>query len=1151
LKFTRLRLSGFKSFVEPSELPIEPGLTGIVGPNGCGKSNLLEALRWVMGENSAKSMRGDAMDDVIFSGAGNRPMRNMAEVALSIDNSERDAPSAYNDGEGVEIVRRIERDMGSAFRINGREARARDVQLFFADVSSGAHSTSMVRQGQIGQLIAAKPHARRAILEEAAGISGLHQRRHEAELKLNAAQANLARLSDVIQEIEGQLQGLKRQARQANRYRNISGQIRETEALALHLRWTAAKDAARQADDALEAAQMLTAQLTQAAAAASTEALEADEALHPLRERAAEKSAALHRLSAERMALEAEERRAQEAAARLTSQMAQIGADAAREEGSAQDAGQQLQRLQDEHDALLAQQSGEPERALVLQTAFEAAQAAVAEAEAQADRLTAHLADLKAQKAALERAASEASNREQKLRREHEQGLAELERLDRELLSLPDLEAALNQVAHAESVQAQCSDDSARSEAEHQTAKTHETGSRAPFDTAERELQKLKAESHALANLLNAGGGLWPPAIDLVSVEQGCEAALAAAFGDDLDVPVDIAAPVHWAALPEIALPGLPDSAVALAQFVRAPEQLSRRLQQTGIVERSLGAALQPTLLPGQRLVSREGDLWRWDGYVAAAEALTPAAVRLQQRNRLVILDASIGAAETQAQSLREKWRAARLAAETAAQAEAHARQASRQAERDLAAAREHLGKAERERSQSDARRIALAERVNAAALAQQESEQAALSARETLITSPDVEPLAAQLNEARNAVAQSRRQLSDAHAAHASQMREAEARVRRLTGIVAEQDNWSARKSKSLAQVETLKERSAAAETERTQVLRIPQMIAERRQTLMTLLSAAEVERGQANDELTAQETHAKALGAASRKIDGELAQAREDRGRAEALRGSARERLDEAATLAREIMDCEPDALLAKAEVRDPDNLPPQAQVEAKVERLKRERESLGGVNLRAEEEAQECELRLTNLVTERGDLEAAIGRLRAGIGTLNREGRERLIAAFDTVNANFQRLFTSLFQGGEARLTLTEGEDPLEAGLDILARPPGKRLQTMSLLSGGEQALTALALIFAVFLVNPAPICVLDEVDAPLDDANVERFCNLMNEMTRTTDTRFLVITHHALTMARMDRLIGVTMQERGVSQIVSVDLQTYAAVAEAAE
>ncbi|MEP5664210.1 MAG: chromosome segregation protein SMC, partial [Parvibaculum sp.] len=400
-----------------------------------------------------------------------------------------------------------------------------------------------------------------------------------------------------------------------------------------------------------------------------------------------------------------------------------------------------------------------------------------------------------------------------------------------------------------------------------------------------------------------------------------------------------------------------------------------------------------------------------------------------------------------------------------------------------------------------------------------------------------------------RDKVAALRLELSEARAEHEGLRREAEQRARRLAAIAQERDAWQLRATNAERQIGTLETRKAEAETELKALEGVPAEIEQKRNALLTYISEAETGRSQAADELAQAEKVLTETAKHSKDVQHQLSAAREERARIDGLVDGGRQRRTESEERIREVLECEPEAAIAQANLEEGAELPEHDQIDAKLERLKRERESLGGVNLRAEEESRELTEQLETMTGEREDLVSAIAKLRQGIGSLNREGRERMLEAFEKVNENFSRLFTHLFGGGEAHLKLTESEDPLEAGLEIMARPPGKRLQVMSLLSGGEQALTAMSLIFAVFLTNPSPICVLDEVDAPLDDANVERFCDLMEEMTRTTDTRFLIITHHALTMARMNRLYGVTMQERGVSTLVSVDLDVAETLREA--
>lgn len=1142
MKFSRLRLSGFKSFVETTDLPIEQGLTGIVGPNGCGKSNLLEALRWVMGENSAKSMRGGAMDDVIFAGTNQRPGRNTAEVSLVIDNADRSAPASHNEHEAIEISRRIEREMGSIYRINGRDARARDVQLFFADVSSGAHSPALVKQGQIGQLINAKPIARRAILEEAAGISGLHARRHEAELKLNAAQTNLSRVADVLQEIEAQLANLKRQARQAARYRNLSGHIQRADALALFVRWQLASTAAAAAEEELSRIRVQVEELTLRAAQSSNAVLEADEKLPPLRQVSAERSAALQRLTAERLALDGEEARAKAAAERLGARLAQITEDQSRETGRVDDARAMMGKLEDERVGLDAASAGEATAAAEGAQVLHVAEEAMRESERVSDRATAELAEAKAKRGALERRIEDGKRAAGRLRSELDNIAAEIERLAREAATAPLVEEAASRVAAAITAAESSKSTHAHSEDALRSARDAETAKKQSLETAERDLEKLKAEARALSEMLSTGVGEgWTPVIDLVHVTPGYEAALGAALGEDLNVPVDENAPMHWRALPDIsAAPAMPAGAQLLSELVQAPPALERLLCQIGVVERDKGRALQSALAVGQCLVSREGDVWRWDGFTATAEAPTAAAVRLRQRNRLADLEGTIASADAHAAEIRSVWQDAREAREAAESTERTVRNGWRQAETEAAAARAALADAEKRHAQTAARTQSLNERHQALGVDEREAHELGTQLAAELEALALLGEFEGRLTAAKEELATARTNYSTAKARHEGVEREARARRQRLQAIASDLDAWNARIATATAQIEALSARESEARNELSALEHIPAEIAEKRVRLLDLLSEAEGARKAASDALAQSENAVKTAQSESRAADHALSYSREERARCEAVLEAQRERVSESVARARDTLDCAPEELAAKAEHEPGDALPALDAAELRAEKLKREREQLGGVNLRADEEADECEARLTSLQTEKNDLEEAIARLRQGIGSLNREGRERLLEAFERVNANFQKLFTSLFNGGEARLTLTESDDPLEAGLEILARPPGKRLQTMSLLSGGEQALTAMAMIFAVFLCNPAPVCVLDEVDAPLDDANVERFCNLLDEMTRMTETRFLVITHHALTMSRMDRLIGVTMQERGVSQLVAVDL-----------
>jgi chromosome segregation protein len=1143
VKITRLRLSGFKSFVEPTELLVEPGLTGIVGPNGCGKSNLLEALRWAMGENSAKSMRGTGMEDVIFSGTAVRPARAMAEVTIIADNRERSAPAAFNDSDHLEITRRIERDAGSVYRINGRESRMRDVQLLFADASTGAHSPALVRQGQIGQLIAAKPLQRRAILEEAAGISGLHSRRHEAELRLKAAETNLNRLNDVIGELEQQLAGLKRQARQATRYRNLSGLIRKAEALAFHLRWMQATAILSATESDLRTAETAVAEATERAAAASAAQAEAAAALPALRETEAEKAAAYRRHVREKDALDAEEARAKDQAQRLRQLIVQIGADLTRERERAHDAAETIARLaadiaaiEDGSDARAAAREEASAKAAEIVEALRGAEQAL-------ETKTVEAARLAARRQGLERAAADAARKTERLQGLIDTNGAEILRAVEAAKLAPDaaLAAAALDAARGDADAKRTAAQDA--ETYRLTAAADAERAREPLAAADAHAGRLRAEEKALASILKPkDGDLFPPLIDAVRVAPGYEAALAAALGDDLDAPLDEAAPVHWRHLhgEAFASAPLPPGAQGLTAFVDAPPALARRLSMTGLVDDAAGDALQPSLAPGQRLVSRSGALWRWDGFRSHAGAPTPAALRLAQRNRLEALRGEVAEADGAAAEARAAFHAARQAAEAAQEAEREARIVLRSADGAVEAALRALGEAERRAAQLSAQMTGLEQTKARLQSEFDDTARAAAEAAEGLAALTGEAETAAETASLKETVARLRLEASEARAAFEGLKREHEAVDRRRAGLIQDRTGWEKRAEAASLQIGTLAARETATGEELTAAEAVPAAIGEKRGVLLTLIGEAETARKIAADALAEGEAKATDADRAAKATASALTDAREDRARATAALDHARSRFEELVARIREASECAPEELLARAEQEEGDVLPTADDIEAKLEKLRRERESLGGVNLRADEEAQEYEQRLLSMQSEKADLETAIAKLRGAIGSLNREGRERLLGAFETVNGHFKRLFTTLFGGGEAELTLTESDDPLEAGLEILARPPGKKLSTLSLLSGGEQTLTALSLIFAIFLSNPAPICVLDEVDAPLDDANVERFCNLMDEMVRQTETRFLLITHHAYTMARMHRLYGVTMQERGVSQLVSVDL-----------
>ena len=1142
MRFDRLRLNGFKSFVDPTDLVIREGLTGVVGPNGCGKSNLLEALRWVMGENRPSAMRGGGMEDVIFAGTTRRSARAHAEVSLTIDNHDRLAPAGFNDDDRFDIIRRITRDAGSAYKIAGKDVRARDVQMLFADASTGAHSPALVRQGQISELINAKPKSRRRILEEAAGISGLYQRRHEAELKLNGAELNLSRVDDTLDQLTTQAASLARQARAAAKYRDIGAALRLAEGVLLYRRWAEAEAARHASADALARA-IHEAGLAQAAATnAEARRAEADDMLPPLREEEQVAAAILSRIVVEREALDEAESRADAAIAALTARIAQLDRDIDREQALNSDAGDVVARLADEKAQLDAAGQGFDDRLDAATALAEEATETLHDIEGRLAELTDESARLAARHQSAERLAAD-------LRAMFDRA----SRAAAEADAATALATAAGVDAQAALEQADAAQDQARdrvdaaeeslagAEAARSDLETREAAARALRAQAEGEAGALAAEMAALRRLVERGRSGGTSLLDQVQVARGYEAAFGAALGDDLQAGVSDDGS-GWHMLPHWDAPQpLPAQVQPLAPHVAGPDVLSRRLSQTGlVVDIRTAASLQADLHPGQRLVTPDGDLFRWDGLcVMAGEASSHAAMHLQKVNELAEITDQAEQAQARAGTAIDAHEDIKTALADAAGKEKSARDARREAERLLSEASRAATRAESELalagSRAEAARNELARHQADAADARTRLDDAQVQ----LDALPDRSDAATAVEHARTSVEAARIATMTRRAALDELRRDEDARLKRLSAIEREAAGWQTRLEQAGSRAAELVTRRDATQDELAGAQAQPATLAERRAALTEREAAAEARLSRARDALTVADDAARAAAHAERDAVRAASDARETRAAEEARAEAATAAEENARARILEETDLSPADLLAG--LGDIDKNAPADALEHQITRLRTQRDALGAVNLRAEDDKKELESERDQLAAQKSDLEEAIRKLRAGIGSLNREGRDRLLAAFETVNANFATLFTALFGGGEARLVLVESDDPLDAGLEIMCQPPGKRLSTLSLLSGGEQTLTAMALIFAVFLANPAPICVLDEVDAPLDDANVSRFCDLLDEMTRRTDTRFLVITHHAVTMARMDRLFGVTMVEQGVSQLVSVDLK----------
>ena len=851
MEIKKLELIGFKSFVEKTIFFIEKGLTGVVGPNGCGKSNIVEAIRWCMGETSAKSMRGSGMEDVIFSGTANKTSKNIAEVSLTLDNTDKEGPFQFKDLDIINVKRRIEKDKGSKYFINGKEVRARDTQTFFADLSTGAHSPSMISQGRIGALVTAKPTDRRTILEEAAGISGIHVRKHESELRLNSAENNLKRADELRRQQEKHLDSLKKQAAEAYKYKVISEEIKKIEAGLYYIKLIEiekeidlTKEITNESDDEISG---LTIEINH-----NNNLLEGvDQKLKPLRDKNVEILSKLQRLNLEFQNLEDEEKRAKVDKERLTKSQETIEIDTEREKNIILDAQSNEKRLNEEKNSLI----------------------------------------------------------------DTEKKYYDLEKQTRS-----DLIIATESLKNR-----------------------HD------------ELEKISKNFS-----INNDGKI----------------------------------------------------------FISYLNSVNKNLENTKIY-----------------LDNNNNE---------------EAKFKIKD-----IID---------------------------------------------------LNNVEIERLESEFKNNSadeISNLTNQIKLAQ-ESYASALSKHESIKT-------------------------------------ETIKRQERIKNIDTEIHNWKNLKFNSEKMSKDLHERISKIKIELENIIKLPEIIGVKKGQLIENTSNTENEKNNLSENLLKTEKEYQEINKQLKTVESKMMSARENKARSGAtLEGLESRKKDLIGNLKNDL-NINEKSLLDNSDLNDNKNLPNVVEQEDKLDAKKNIREKLGSVNLRADEETNQYKTTIKKMEKDREDLISAIAKLRLSINELNEKGRERLLEAFEKVNKKFNDVYTKLFSGGTAKLELVDSDDPLEAGLELLVSPPGKRLQSISLLSGGEQALTALSLIFAVFLTNPSPICVLDEVDAPLDDANVTRFCSLLDELTKITKTKFIIISHHALTMSRMDRLYGVTMPEKGISQLVSVDLE----------
>ena len=1134
MKFQSVRISGFKSFLEPTEIQMNRGLTGVVGPNGCGKSNIVEAIKWIMGENSARQMRGDGMDDVIFSGTNERPSRNFAEVSIKLDNSEKKAPAIFNHYDEIEITRKIEREKGSVYRVNGKQVRARDIQLIFADNGTGARSSGIVGQGRIAQIIDSNPEDRRVILEEAANIKGLHSRRHEAELKLKGASDNLDRLSDIEQTYKEQLIELEKQGRKAARYRSVGERIRKAEATLFFNLMNNAKKEANDLDIQLKNANENVSQGQIKVAEHTKSQLHLANKIPDLKKDEAEKAATLQTLNITKIKLDEEKSSAQNTLQNIINQINLINNDIVRESEIKEDAKKSLSNLLTEEKNLKEDSENFSTKITKATDLVKKLRSISDAADDKLSTITSEIYSIKSDKSDLEK---RIKNLKQKIEVTQNQ-LANFNieddknrfKLDKEkIINLKKLIQENNQLNDGYNV-------------ELEKLEKLETRLVEEKNTAVFEFNKVNLEFDSLSTLLGRDTLNSNTLEKTIGNINNLEEAIGSVLGETLLAPIlsddqSTENATYWRDdFKTISTASLPESVIPIVTKITKSSILDTALKGVGIVDnKEIAFKLQKELTFGQALTTPSGGLWRWDGFVQPQGVQNSYSERLQQIARLRLLQNKLPSLKEK-QSLSEK----RLE---------ECFNNIKKYKDDLANLQVKLSslisesnelelqntKVESKLLSSEAliKELKNTERVSLEELSELEKE---------FNNSLNLPSLLAEELKVRNNADQSRNELTDAMAAEQQIKSEESFKSRNLIQLGHQKENWKVREEEAKTRLISLEERLKASQDEKNRLSTLPESFEKKEAELNTKIEEAISNRNIAADQLVKNETSLNDADKLVREAEKAVSTLREEMIKIEALLNLSKAKIQNIEDRVFEKLKIKSTELNKFINSKEEDQPIKSIEIlEKTLQRLLNERETLGAVNLRAEDEMNEMLNKIEVMSKERVDLEEAIAKLRSGIFELNKEGRQRLKESFEEVNENFKQLFQKLFGGGNAELRLVGNEDPLQAGLEVLASPPGKKMQLLSLLSGGEQALTAISLIFSVFLCNPAPICILDEVDAPLDDTNVGRFCDLLNQIVDETNTYFMVITHHRLTMAKMDRLFGVTMEQKGISKLVSVDLE----------
>ena len=1134
MKFKSIRISGFKSFLESTEIPIDNGLTGIVGPNGCGKSNIVEAMKWVMGENSARQMRGDGMDDIIFSGTNERPARNFAEVSIKLDNTEKKAPSNFNQFDEIEISRKIEREKGSIYRVNGKQVRSRDIQLIFADNGTGARSSGIVSQGRISQIIDSSPENRRVILEEAANIKGLHSRRHEAELKLNGATDNLSRLLDIEQTYNEQLVELEKQARKASRYRSVGERLRKAESTLFIKLLNSSETDLKNFKNELEIATDRVNQAQLDVSKNTKSKLVAFDKIPELKKIEAEKATFLQSLNINKIRLEEEKSSANKTLDNIFNQISQIEIDIEREEEIKEDSKKSLLNLEDEEKKLKTESKafeGKIDQAISLVKELKKKSD---EADQDLSSINSKIYSINSNKENIEKRITDLKEKikksefqipqfnileEEKSFKENKakiiKGRKLLEEKNKLLLTKKNEYEAIKKILN-----------------DLNKAKTE----------ADYKVNITKAELNSLSSLLGHDTSSKETLENSIDSFASLEKSIGSILGETLLAPVlsNLDTPKNtpfWRKnLKGIIETKLPDGVKPIIKNIKNNSILDLALLGVGIVDNEeIAFKLQDKLSFGQALTTVEGGLWRWDGFVQPPQVQNSYSERLQNIAKLRSLEKEFPNLENRQKSIQSKIDKNELYINVI---EKNILELESQIY-DLIEANNNLNLLNTKiESKIGSSKILVKEHQNIIDLSSKELN----SLNKELINSSNLPLLLTEELKIRNIADQCRNSLTDAMAAEQQVRNHESYQSRNLLQIKNQKNNWEKREDEAIARLLTLQNRQKSLSEEKQKFMNLSDNFKKREDELNLEINKALQLRNKAADNLVEAETNLNELEKLEKLSEQNMSSLREEMIKIEAKLNLSKSQVKNIEERVWEKLRINTDQLYEIANLDKNDEIDISIDaLEKTVHRLINERDSIGAVNLRAEEEMKEMRDKIKTMSDERIDLEQAIDKLKTGIFELNKEGRQRLKESFEEVNKNFKNLFQKLFGGGNAELKLIGNEDPLHAGLEVLASPPGKKMQLLSLLSGGEQALTAISLIFSVFLCNPAPICILDEVDAPLDDSNVGRFCNLLEKIVEETDTYFMVVTHHRLTMAKMDRLFGVTMEQKGISRLVAVNLE----------